>query len=257
MASRAGLAAADPATTLSATLSLLGSGFVIVQTSRHGARSKRDWLIILSALTLSRRCDGVRAAFRGGRTAHGVRRAGGGIQFFGVASFVWTANLSLEVVDACATAGGRCRRRRRGAASSGRWCRRCSCRRRAARSSARSAAGATRRFGAGCRATTRSGSWRSIICRSSSRGRVGVLVRRRPVGHLAAAAARDAGRRAADARPVAARLRRGAPALRLPFVFVIFYARAAQPRLLRNRRGAAGGAEAYEEATGGISSASR
>ena len=68
--------------------------------------------------------------------------------------------------------------------------------------------------------------------------RVGVLVRRRPVGHLAAAAPRDAGGRAADARPVAARLRRGAPALRLPFGLCdLLRQRAAQPRLLRNRRG--------------------
>ena len=47
MASSADLSALQTATTLSATLSLLGSGFVIVQTSRHGARSKRDWLLII------------------------------------------------------------------------------------------------------------------------------------------------------------------------------------------------------------------
>ena len=47
MASPADLSALETATTLSATLSLFGSGFVIVQTSRHGARSKRDWLLII------------------------------------------------------------------------------------------------------------------------------------------------------------------------------------------------------------------
>ena len=187
---------------------MLGSGFVIVQTSRHGARSKRDWLLIILsafdfvasfAMVFGQRLP---APDESPNTAC-VAQAAGTI-FPEVASNVWTANLSLEVVQSL-----RHGRQPLSAAAT-------------RRGILRPLVPALLVPAASCAVISAVGGWgdATLWCWVSSHHPEWqlalyylplviawsvsvcsfVAVR---IGHLAAAAPRDAGGRAADARPVA------------------------------------------------------